>query len=289
MSNPTPSTPNGEASQSGATEKNRMRYALEGAMALAALWVALWWACDLPPREPPRDLPLAARIQLTARPADGEVELKWSVFDAPQNITNWEYQSRLAGGSYGAWKDVDTDGTSEGQTVEGLTNGLIYAFRVKFTNSYGDDILSNEAIALPALHEVVEAETPRARFCTGDQLGIVDFARGRHRISLDYLSNRVSLANVVSGIDDRVGNAAPVLVAGYASGTGEPAYNLNLSQRRADAVATYLRNSVRSPNVRLVTMAMGERHAEPVPDRENERYQKVVVTACGSESEATEN
>lgn len=287
MSNPGPSTSRADADPHDADKKKRMRYVRDGAITIAFLWAAMFWACNLPPREPPRVLPLAARIQLTAQPADSEVELSWNVFDAPDNIRNWQYQSRLAGESYSAWKDMTKDAVNGRQKVIGLTNGLIYAFRVKFTNDYGDDILSNEAIALPASYEIVEPETPPTdRLCTHDQLGVVEFALGRHQVSLSLLDNQASLARIVSKATDRVANGASILVAGYASGRGKPAYNLDLSERRADAVATYLRNNVRDLNDGLVTLAMGERHAELITDRENERYQKVVVTACPSEAEA---
>ena len=278
------------SNQNSSTSENGIRYAAEGTIAALFLWVAIASACDLDPHEPLRALPLAARIELSAWPTDGGVDLKWDVDEPPDDIDSWKYQFRLAGDSYGTWREMPAEGPKGSHVVEDLTNGLIYAFRVKFTNTHGDDVFSNEVIALPLTREPEETETPTTdQLCAGEQLGKVKFARGRHEVAVDYGNNRASLGAIVSRLNDGVADGTRILVTGHASGSGAPSHNLDLSEKRARAVATYLRGNTTGADIRLVTMAKGERHAEMIPDRKDERHQKVVVTSCRDEPEEAQN
>ena len=72
-----------------------------------------------------------------------------------------------------------------------------------------------------------------------------------------------------------------VIVEGYASSVGNASYNLDLSERRAEAVATELKKRL-SPHwhQRLIIVSRGERHEEVSLDKEHDVNQKVRVAFC---------
>ena len=233
MNNENPSTGGRERATIRPAKNNRVRYATESGIAATLLWLAISSACDLRVREQLTNLPLAARIELSAQPQDGQVDLQWNVIEAPEDITSWEYQKRLAGESYGPWRSIKSDGTTGNYVAGDLTNGLIYAFRVKFTNENGDDVWSNEVIALPSAQEATEPDSSTEdATCASERLDVVAFVLGDHDIATDYMDNQASLERILDRLDDAIPAASYVLITGYASGTGKPSYNLDLSEKR---------------------------------------------------------
>ncbi len=75
----------------------------------------------------PAAAPPAAPTDLTATAGDGQVVLSWNA-STSNEITKWQYQ--LFEGT--RWRDIpDSDATTRGHTVTGLTNGLTYNIRVR--------------------------------------------------------------------------------------------------------------------------------------------------------------
>ncbi len=62
-------------------------------------------------------------------------------------------------------------------------------------------------------------------------------------------------------------SSAPVSIRGYTDSRGTDAYNLDLSQRRADAVKNYLTGKPEMDAARLKTTGLGEK--DPIAPNEN--------------------
>ncbi len=75
---------------------------------------------------------------LAATQGDGQTTLSW---DEPENssITKYEIQQKEAGGDFGAWVPIDSSGANTtSHTIDGLTNGTEYTFRIRAINFHGD-------------------------------------------------------------------------------------------------------------------------------------------------------
>ena len=94
---------------------------------------------------------------LTAAAGDAQVVLSWT---DPSNssISEYEYQQRAGGGSWGGWTDFTSGAGTTTHTVTGLANGTDYDFRIRAVNSSGAGPASDAASATP-----LDANAP-ARF-----------------------------------------------------------------------------------------------------------------------------
>ena len=96
-----------------------------------------------------------APTKLNATPGNKEVTLAWT---APSNggstITQYQYRQKEGTGSFGAWQDIPSSGVGENNetryAVAGLTNGTVYNFKVRATNSVGAGKASESVSATPA-------------------------------------------------------------------------------------------------------------------------------------------
>ncbi|MYE01874.1 MAG: hypothetical protein F4Y03_11470, partial [Alphaproteobacteria bacterium] len=90
---------------------------------------------------------------LIALSGDGQVALSWNdPLDA--SITAWQYAYRVAG-DYGDWTAIPGgDASTTDHTVDGLTNGTAYTFRIRALNEVGhgpeSDEVSATALSVPA-------------------------------------------------------------------------------------------------------------------------------------------
>ena len=81
----------------------------------------------------PTPTPPARPTGLTATAGDGSVTLSWDD-PADATITGYEYRTRWTGVAWGAWQSIPS-GTS--YTVDSLTNGTEYRFKVRAVNAVG--------------------------------------------------------------------------------------------------------------------------------------------------------
>ncbi len=229
------------------------------------------------------DLLLAAQLTLAASSvAGGRVELSWEVTGLQADVEKYEYQSGSLGSPLGPWMAMELENAARRVTVDGLSAGAVYAFRMKVTDENGIEYLSNQAVAAIELLEA-EVETV-AGLCDGAELGVVHFELGRSEIDEGYRGNERTLRMIANRLRQEVTGGRLVLVVGYASGDGVASFNLDLSERRAREVARDL-SEERGVAALLVPLAMGERHDEPVLGRENERNRRVVVGLCSREAD----
>ncbi len=100
----------------------------------------------------------AAPTGLMARAGDARVTLTW---DDPDNdsITEYEYQQRTSGGSWGGWTDFTSDADTTTHTVTGLTNGTAYEFQLRAVNTSGASAASETVSATPAVPAAPAAPT----------------------------------------------------------------------------------------------------------------------------------
>ena len=100
----------------------------------------------------------AAPTGLMARAGDARVTLTW---DDPDNdsITEYEYQQRTSGGSWGGWTDFTSDADTTTLTVTGLTNGTAYEFQLRAVNTSGASAASETVSATPAVPAAPAAPT----------------------------------------------------------------------------------------------------------------------------------
>ena len=88
-----------------------------------------------------------ARLTVTARRGDGEVELSWPVPAVP--VTRYQYRQSSDGGTnWGGW--TNTSDTAARHTVTGLTNGTEYSFQVQAENAAGQSPVSATVTATPS-------------------------------------------------------------------------------------------------------------------------------------------
>ena len=87
--------------------------------------------------------------------SEASVELTWTAgSDGGGTITKWQYQQKAGEGNYGAWLEVCRTQTDENcpdktsYTVDELTNGTAYRFKVRSVNGIGDGAASDESAAV---------------------------------------------------------------------------------------------------------------------------------------------
>ena len=103
-----------------------------------------------PPTPTPTSLPPLPKPTVRADAGDSQVTLSWTdLGDA--SITRWEYrQKEGVSGNYGDWTPVpSSDASTTTYTVTSLTNGVLYAFKVRAVNSWENGIASDEVTATP--------------------------------------------------------------------------------------------------------------------------------------------
>ena len=66
-------------------------------------------------------------------------------------ITKWQYQQKAGVADYGPWVDIPSADTTITHTVNGLTNGTAYSFRVRAVNGVGDSPDSDETTVTPGV------------------------------------------------------------------------------------------------------------------------------------------
>ncbi len=95
--------------------------------------------------------PPSAPQGLRAQPGAGSVNLTWNLASTQQAVTGWAWQSKLATASnYGGWDTVSgANASATSHTVENLTSGTAYKFRVRAINAAGDGAVSSEVTATP--------------------------------------------------------------------------------------------------------------------------------------------
>ena len=90
-----------------------------------------------------------SRPVLSVAPGDASVTLSASVSgDNGSAITKWQYRQKADTSEYGAWTDIVSTDISVTHTVTGLTNGRVYAFKVRAVNSVGSSPDSDEVIVI---------------------------------------------------------------------------------------------------------------------------------------------
>ncbi|MCY3648573.1 MAG: fibronectin type III domain-containing protein, partial [Acidimicrobiaceae bacterium] len=66
-------------------------------------------------------------------------------------ITGWQYRQKAGGGSYGSWTTISgSSATTVSHTVSGLTNGTVYAFRIRAVAGTANGEESDEVTATPS-------------------------------------------------------------------------------------------------------------------------------------------
>ncbi len=100
---------------------------------------------------------------LTAIAGDRQVTLSWN---NPNNasITGWEYQQKTGSGNYGNWAAIsNSDASTTRYVAMSLTNGSVYAFKVRAVNRAvnpdDEGVASNEVTATPSAKTVMVPAT----------------------------------------------------------------------------------------------------------------------------------
>ena len=229
------------------------------------------------------DAPAAPR--LSAQPGDGSVTLRWTGDLNHMNVGGWQVQMREAGREYGDWEVVDPVSDPPNRTlthgVGNLQNGWTYVFRVR-VKSRRDGVSppSNEAIAAPtaagAIGEQVAGIARRIAdpYCEGRarDVGTVEFAVDS--AALDCDSGAGPMQAIVGMLNAR-GAKGLVLVVGRATPDGAVVGNLDLSERRSNAVITCLEERVRTWRGRLEFREVVE--GENYGETSSERSARVVL------------
>jgi len=111
-------------------------------------------------------------------------------------------------------------------------------------------------------------------------------------LNVDFPTNSATLTSDAKATLDRLGRALTskdlasyrFRIEGHTDTVGSPAYNQALSQRRADAVATYLEQAFSIPSSRLEAVGMGEQGLLVVtpPQTAELRNRRVAVINLGA-------
>ena len=119
----------------------------------------------------PRTAARPGAAMLTARTAaSGSVALSWSVTSS--STTRWEYRQRPVDGSWGDWTAIaDSDASTTGHTVDSLTGGASYQFRVRAVGTGGTGAASATATAVAGLTPTVSSDRQTLRYDDLDSAG----------------------------------------------------------------------------------------------------------------------
>ncbi len=106
----------------------------------------------------PVTIPATTPSKPTAIGVSGDnasVELTWTAgSDGGGTITKWQYRQKAGEGNYGAWLEICRTQTDENcpnkasHTVDSLTNGTAYRFKVRAVNGTGNGAASDESAAV---------------------------------------------------------------------------------------------------------------------------------------------
>ena len=156
-----------------------------------------------------RATPMAPPLKptgVTATAGHGQVTLSW---DNPDNatISKWQYQQKQGDGSYGPWMDIPgSTASTTSYTVTGLTNGVVYSFRIRAVNAGGNGAPSDEVTATPIDQDVVQADKARSQALAA--------------------TSRTLLGMATDVLGSRTGGEAPVALAGSGNTLGEQAMGI---------------------------------------------------------------
>ncbi len=90
-------------------------------------------------------------VGLTATGGAQQVTLIWTNPNNGPAITSWEYQQKAGSGAYGSWTAMTGSGASTtSHTVTGLSDGTVYAFKIRAVNATGNGPASDEVTAATA-------------------------------------------------------------------------------------------------------------------------------------------
>jgi outer membrane protein OmpA-like peptidoglycan-associated protein len=163
----------------------------------------------------------------------------------------------------------------------------------------------------PTVNEIVRALTPERRSAyTPEQIRALTIARGGTPPPDRYLDDRPRLAlNILFEFDKDVLTSEDVDILntlgkamtsselagktfrleGHTDSKGTYEYNIDLSQRRANRVQTFLMDNYGIPPQRLITEAFGESRPLPNLDPENGRNRRVEIVNLTDSNYLTEN
>ena len=257
--------------------------------------------------------PAFPAARLGAEPGNAQVILKWT---DRGNYDSWQYRQGGAMRDFNEWLPVPDGCLSESCVVGGLTNGREYYFQVRGVREKLTGPPSNLAVATPTKlpdriksiedivvridERVAEIATAIGRaneLCAGDmvKIGAIYFAHDSDALTdsndaFVCASNRESFPRFVSELSSKCHEDPNglVILEGNASATGPPSYNLDLSQRRTEAVERKLNGteSEKSIDCDFVSIARGENHDRAIPTRDEHCDRNVQVFWCGASAVA---
>ena len=231
--------------------------------------------------------------RLEALPGDGEVTLSWTVSGAgAAGIHGWEYRRRAYSSAWGDWQKIPGGAEARKHVVADLTNSWKYTFRVRAVgNGKGPGAASNRSTATPSgverrlteIRDLLAGQESVRDFCRDDPMdaGGVRFGGGSFGTGAE--PQQRALEKIADAMRREAEGRTLVIVEGHASADHDAAYNLDLSEDRAEAVIGELKKAkrgLRNDRLEYRAVARGERHERGYPDRENHHNRRVQVWVC---------
>ena len=224
---------------------------------------------------------------------DFQVELIWAC-ESEQPVNKWEYQRKLGLGEYSPWTVVSEDGAARSAVLGAPNNGMAAAFRVRASagstvgppsNEVWVDVLSVRSFSV--LSSIAERLTPETSpYCDSPiELGVFRFPHDTYvapptAVPTANVNSAAPTARTLANILKHLRTTSDrLIVEGNASFPGSRAYNLGLAEKRAEAIAQLLLQSVpRQPPTRLHVVVRGE-GAGTLADPQH-LHRNVRVLAC---------